>query len=390
MAARVLFHIDINAFFASAEILRNSALEDQPVVVSGLSRRGVVCTASYKAREFGIHSAMPLMEAIQICPQLVVLPCDFDWYEKVSKRFFDYIKSYSPYIEIASIDECYVDMTEVITRYQRPLDLAWQIQQGVLNEIGLHCSIGVASNRFLAKMASDMRKPMGITVLRRQELEKKLWPLSISEMQGIGKKTAPILIRNGIETIGDLANPENESKAMALLGKSGYQKIMNARGYDSASLCFNSTVQSISQSTTLDKDIEEYDEIKATFKTLAKGLANRAKEEKVKGKQLSISIRYTDFSTIVRSTNLQTYTQDESVILENAYLLFDKNHITDQPIRHLGIGLGSLASHDRVIEQISLFEVPKLDRDAILNELNDQLTDGKLIFASSLLKKQNN
>lgn len=388
MAARVIFHIDINAFFASAEVLRNSALDGQPVVVAGLSRRAVVCTASYKAREYGVRSAMPIMEALHLCPDLVVLPCDFEWYEKISKRFFDYIRQYSPYIEVASIDECYVDMTDVIAKYKRPLDLAWQIQQGILKEIGLNCSIGVASNRFLAKMASDMRKPMGITILRRQELDKKLWPLPIQEMQGIGKKTAPLLIKNGIETIGDLAKEENETKVMSILGKSGYQKIMNARGYDNNQLCFSSTVQSISQSMTLDKDIEEYDEIKATFKILAKNLRLRALEEKVKGKTLSISIRYSDFSTIVRSTNLQTYTNDEYMILETAYLLFDKNHVSDQPIRHLGIGLGSLASSDHIIEQISLFESRVMDKEMILNELNEQLTQGKLVFASSLLKNK--
>lgn len=388
MAARVIFHIDINAFFASAEVLRNSALDGQPVVVAGLSRRAVVCTASYKAREYGVRSAMPIMEALHLCPDLVVLPCDFEWYEKISKRFFDYIRQYSPYIEVASIDECYVDMTDVIAKYKRPLDLAWQIQQGILKEIGLNCSIGVASNRFLAKMASDMRKPMGITILRRQELDKKLWPLPIQEMQGIGKKTAPLLIKNGIETIGDLAKEENETKVMSILGKSGYQKIMNARGYDNNQLCFSSTVQSISQSMTLDKDIEEYDEIKATFKILAKNLRLRALEEKVKGKTLSISIRYSDFSTIVRSTNLQTYTNDEYMILETAYLLFDKNHVSDQPIRHLGISLGSLASSDHIIEQISLFESRVMDKEMILNELNEQLTQGKLVFASSLLKNR--
>ena len=179
--ARVLFHIDLNAFFANAEILRNSSYEDVPLVVGSLSRRGVVSTASYSARELGIHSAMPMSQALQICPQLIVLPVDFEWYEQLSQKFFNYIRKYSPYIEPVSIDECFVDVTQVIKKYPRPLDLAWQIQKGLKEETGLSCSIGVGPNRFLAKMASDMRKPMGITVLRKQEIAKKLWPLPIEQ-----------------------------------------------------------------------------------------------------------------------------------------------------------------------------------------------------------------
>ena len=389
MAGRVIFHIDLNSFFASAEVLKNSALEGQPVVVAGMHRRSVVSTASYEARNYGVHSAMPLHMALEKCPQLVVVQGDYAWYEELSIRFFNYVKRFSPYLESASIDECYIDVTEAIRAYKRPLDLAWRIQKGVYEDLRLPCSIGVGPNKFLAKMASDMRKPMGITVLRRQEIERKLWPLSIADMFGIGKKTVPLLERQGIYTIGDFANPANEAKIMALMGKHAYQLIQNARGFGSNRLDYNTSVQSISQSTTLDTNIVEYEEVKSVFKRLANKLSQRAKQEDLRGALISISIRYADFTNAVRSTTISEYTNDADVLLEHALLLFDQ-HNNGKEIRHLGIGLGSLFSKTRTVDQINLFQDVKAeptDSTDILKQLNKQLSTGKLMKASELLKK---
>ena len=389
MAGRVIFHIDLNSFFASAEVLKNSALEGQPVVVAGMHRRSVVSTASYEARNYGVHSAMPLHMALEKCPQLVVVQGDYAWYEELSIRFFNYVKRFSPYLEPASIDECYIDVTEAIRAYKRPLDLAWRVQKGVYEDLRLPCSIGVGPNKFLAKMASDMRKPMGITVLRRQEIERKLWPLSIADMFGIGKKTVPLLERQGIYTIGDFANPANEAKIMALMGKHAYQLIQNARGFGSNRLDYNTSVQSISQSTTLDTNIVEYEEVKSVFKRLANKLSQRAKQEDLRGALISISIRYADFTNAVRSTTISEYTNDADVLLEHALLLFDQ-HNNGKEIRHLGIGLGSLFSKMRTVDQINLFQDVKAeptDSTDILKQLNKQLSTGKLMKASELLKK---
>ena len=370
MAGRVILHIDLNSYFASAEILKNSALEGQPVVVAGLHRRSVVSTASYEARKYGVHSAMPLHMAMEKCPNLVVVQGDYGWYEELP----------------ASIDECYMDVTDVIKDYKRPLDLAWQIQKSVQKDLKLPCSIGVAPNKFLAKMASDMRKPMGITILRKQEVPKKLWPLPISDMWGIGKKTVPLLIKHGITTIGDLADAENESKIMTLLGKHAYTYIQNARGNGSAQLSFNTSVQSISQSTTLDRDITDYEEVKTVLKRLAATLSRRAREDHIKGSLISISIRYFDFTNAVRSTNIHSYTDDANVLLEHALLLFDR-HYNGREIRHLGIGLGSLYSAEHTIDQIDLFQheiQPLNDVEDVLKELNAQLPGAHLIRASDI------
>ncbi|MGX8852538.1 DNA polymerase IV [Amedibacillus sp. YH-ame10] len=390
MAGRVIFHIDLNSYFASAEILKNSALEGQPIVVAGLNRRSVVCTASYEARAFGVQAAMPLHMAMEKCPQLVVVQGSYAWYEELSERFFKYLRRFSPYIEPASIDECFMDVTEAIKAYKRPLDLAWVIQKSVYEDLRLPCSIGVAPNKFLAKMASDMRKPMGITILRKQEVSKKLWPLGIHEMFGIGKKTVPLLLEHGITTIGDLANPENESKVMSLLGKHSYGMIQNARGNGSNQLSYNHTLQSISQSTTLDRDISDYDEVKTVFKRLAMQLSKRAKEDDLKGSLISISIRYFDFSNAVRSQSISDYTNDENTLLEHALLLFDQNN-NGKEIRHLGIGLGSLFSQRKTIDQINLFQKEEdivHDASDVLKELNRQLPQAHLMRASELLRNK--
>lgn len=375
MAGRVLFHIDLNSFYASAEVLKNSALEGLPVAVAGLNRRSVVSTASYEARAYGVHSAMPLLMAKEKCPQLIVVQGDYSWYEELSERFFRFIRQFSPFVEPASIDECYVDVTEVIKQYKRPLDLAWTIQKRLYEELRLPCSIGVGPNKFLAKMASDMRKPMGITVLRKHEIAAKLWPLPITEMWGIGKKSHPLLMANGITTIGDLANPDNEGKIMTLLGKHAYHSIQNARGNDTNVLCFNTTVQSISQSTTLDRDVEDYDEIKTVLRRLARALSKRAQSEELKGRLISVSIRYFDFTNAVRSMSYPEYTNDEAVLFEQALLLFDRNE-NGKAIRHLGIALGSLFSRNRSIDQLHMnleSAKPKDSIEEVLEQLNKQL-----------------
>lgn len=383
--AKVIFHIDLNAFFANAEILRNSALEGQPIAVGGRSKRGVICTASYEAREYGVKAAMPLYEALELCPNLIVLNSDIDYYKEVSNRFFNYLRKYTNLIEIASIDECYMDVTDIIKNYKRPLDLAWEIQTGLLKNYKLKCSIGVGPTKFLAKMASDMRKPLGITVLRRSDIPKKLWPLPIEEMYGIGKKSSKILKEKGINTIYDLVNPNNEMLAKSILKRQYLPLVNSARGYGSDKVIFSRTIQSLSQSNTYNDDICDYQEICGKFKELAIKLSERCKHKRVTGNLISVSIRYYDFKNIVRSKNLDKSINDYETIYEQALQLFDDNY-NGNPIRHLGITIGSLKSSVHHFEQLDLFSNHQPKKD-ILAELNEDLTgDNKLIYASELLK----
>lgn len=385
--ARVIFHIDLNSFYASAEEVLDPSLKGKPVVVSGLSRRSVVSTANYEARAYGVHSAMPIQEALELCPDLVVVKGHYSYYEELSEKFMKLIQSYTPYVEQASIDECYADMTEVIKRYPRPLDLAWQIQRQLKETLQLKCSIGVAPNKFLAKMASDMRKPMGITILRKSEVRKKLWPLSVSDMVGIGKKTAKALNALGIETIGDLAEYPQHEILHKILGKNTTSVIQRCYGIASDEITMNSDAKSMSQSTTFLEDLTDYDEIRAYFKKLAVQLSQRLKQSGMMGNVVSISVRYYTFETIVRSKRLTYPIQDADTLFEQAMMLYDENQ-DEMAVRHVGIGLSHLNTVSSQKIQLSLFEEFKPSTtDDVIKDLNAQLSVPSLVRASSLLKK---
>ncbi|MGI6512668.1 MAG: DNA polymerase IV [Catenisphaera adipataccumulans] len=383
--ARVIFHVDINAFFASAEEMRKPALHGKPVAVGSNSRRGVVSTANYKAREYGVHSAQPMYEAKKLCPDLVIVPADFAYYRALSARFFAYLKKFTPYIEPASIDEGYMDVTETIRHYHRPLDLAYQIQNGLLETLGLHVSIGVAPTKFLAKMASDMRKPMGITVLRRSELKQKLWPLPIESIHGLGKKSAALLRKEGIETIGDFADPDNEQLIIGKLKKNGYQLIRKVRGRSTDRLDVSTTRKSISASRTYDYDLTTLEETGRKVQELCREVVNKMHQEHQMGKMVSLSLRDTEFHTIVRSTTFSNYVDAYPVLYQALMNLLEENF---EPIgyRYVGVHIGSLKYAEKVIIQPSLFEKPVEDTSDIVTQLNKRIDGIHLMKASDLLK----
>lgn len=387
--ARVIFHIDLNSFFASAEILLDPSLQGKPIAVSGHSRRAVISTASYEARAFGVNSAMPNAMALQLCPELIIVNGHHEYYEKLSNQFIEIIHKYTDVVEKASIDECYADMTEIIKNFKKPLDLAWQIQKELLHDLGLKCSIGVAPNKFLAKMASDMKKPMGITVLRIQEVPKKLWPLPIELMRGIGKKTSPTLREIGILTIGDLANSLDITKLRKILGKNTESMINRANGYDDSEIICEWDVKSMSQSTTLNSDLTEYDEIKEIFNELSTSLSRRLMAEDKMGNLLTITIKYYDFNVNTRSKKFSFNLCKQEDLFQNALDLFDEN-TEDKPIRLLGIGVGNLRNMQESQTQLSLFEnkMETSETEKIIDELNKKLRVKKIKKASSLLKKK--
>lgn len=385
--ARVIFHIDLNSFYASAEEILDPSIAGKPVAVSGLSRRSVVSTANYEARAYGVHSAMPIQEAIELCPDLIIVKGHYSYYEELSEKFIQVIHQYTPYVEQASVDECYADMTEIIKKFARPLDLAWQIQKQLKNELKLKCSIGVAPNKFLAKMASDMRKPMGITILRKSEVQKKLWPLPVSDMYGIGKKTSKALNTMGIMTIGDLAQYSNIQLLSKILGKNTKAVIDRCYGISSSEITTNSNMKSMSQSRTFMDDITEYDEIRAHFRRLSYELSSRLKENGIMGNVISISVRYFTFETIVRSKRLIYPIQDADTIFEQAMMLYDENQ-DEMAVRHVGIGISNLNSIASSKIQLNLFEEFKpSSTDDVISDLNRQMKSAHLVRASSLLKK---
>jgi len=384
--SKVILHIDLNAFFAACEVLRDPTLKGKPLIVGGANRRGIVSTASYEARKYGIHSAMPTYKALRLCPNLIIKEPDFKLYHHYSSLFFNYLKDHvSPLLEVASIDECYIDATERLKNNRNPIGFIKELQQTLLQEIGLGCSIGVAPTKFLAKMASNYKKPLGITIYRRRELANTLWKLPINEMYGIGKATAPRLLALDIKTIGDLATTE-DPEVKKLLGKSffTFKEWANGRGSDEV-IAEEEDPKSIGHSSTFMFDTENYEEISALFKEMSNSVSERAKREGKVGLTIQIVMRYYNFENVNRSVTLNKPTNNAITIFYEAMKLFDKNY-KDEPLRLVGVTLQNLSDEGSLVEQLSLFDDfnEKSKTELIIELLNEEYDKPPFLRLSDL------
>lgn len=357
---RVILHVDMNSFYASVEMACDPSLKGKPLAVAGNveERRGIIVTCSYEAREFGVKTTMPLWEAKKLCPELIVKSPDFTRYRAASIGMFELLRQYTDLVEPVSIDEGYMDITES-QQFGSPLEIARSIQTRLLNELDLPCSIGIAPNKFLAKMASNMKKPMGITVLRKRDVERVLWPLDTSEMHGIGKKTAEKLKTIGIKTIGELANG-NEVQLKTLLGVVGSRLKERANGIDARLVSPESAAEfkSIGNSTTLPRDLANQQQLFTILDSLAERVAGRLKRKRVLASVLGVTIRYKDRKTITRSKTLTNPIQESEEISRFAKKLFLK-HWNGDPVRLLGITTSDLTSQDEAVKQLDLFSFEK-------------------------------
>lgn len=395
---QVIFHIDLNAFFASAEVSMHPELANKPLVISGKSKRSIVTTASYEAREFGIHSAMPLFKAQQLCKDLVVRPGNYELYRRLSNEFFTIVASYSEHLEVASIDECFVDVTDIIkSRNMHPKALAKEIQNDVYSKMKLQTSIGIAPNKFLAKMASDMKKPMGITIITRSNIKDLLWPLESKEMIGIGKKTQPRLLEAGMHTIGDIANYDNYPKLREIYGKNALLLYRKANGIDISKI--NSTrnqLKSVGNSITLDKDTTDEEVLVEFLKKLSRQVSTRAIKRDLISNSIAITIKFTRFEKISRQTAIAKYVNDYETILTTAKMLFDANY-NGKPVRLLGVSLNNTIEKSQHKEQISLFDsahepdVPKARSDInnLIDKINSELHMEGVKKASAIINNKN-
>ena len=354
---RVILHIDMNAYFASVAQNANPDLANKPVAVGGTSSRSIITTASYEARKFGVKSAMPVYMAKKLCPKLIIVAPDFRLYEKYTHDFVEIIKKYGKKIELASIDECYVDISEEISKQKSKIAYIKHIQNEIYTQLNLKCSIGVAPNKFLAKMASDMKKPMGITILSKENMIEKMYPLPINSMYGVGKKTALLLNDLGIITIGDFANYSNKFLLEKRLGKFYYVLSQWVNGEDDSEVTTEEIdLKSVGNSTTLIHDTNDYDEIKLVLEELSRKVSNRAESENLFGTRITITIRFEDFRTITRSLTLIEPTNDFEKIYLSALKILDNNYIGANLVRLLGVSLGNVRKRDQFYKQISLFE----------------------------------
>ncbi|QOY36022.1 DNA polymerase IV [Anaerobacillus isosaccharinicus] len=373
---RVIFHVDMNSFYASVEIAFDPSLKGKPVAIAGNAkeRRGIIVTSSYEARAKGVKTTMPIWEAKKHCPELIVMTPNFDRYRKASLQIFQLLREYTPLVEPVSIDEGYMDISAC---YQlgTPLFIAQTIQTRLLKELNLPCSIGIAPNKFLAKMASDMKKPLGITVLRKREVETVLWPLKVGEMHGVGQKTAEKLNKIGIITIGDLARSD-VTRLKASLGINGEKIYARANGIDHRPVDPDAVYdfKSIGNSTTLPADTINLDKIKVILTNLADSVARRMAKKEVCAETIQITIRYFDRKTVTRSQTVLNPISSQAEIYKVALILFTK-HWNGDPVRLLGVTAQQLLEKKNAFKQLDLFNYKKDEKKYELTKIVDQLRD---------------
>lgn len=363
---KIIFHIDLNAFYASVEMILDPHLKNRVFAVGGKGsyfRDGILTTASYKARKYGIKSGMSINEALNRYPRLIIVPNNFPAYHKYSNIFYNYLKQYSNQIYKASIDEVYMDVTE-ISKEIHPLELAKKIQTE-LNEIhGLPVSIGIGPTLFLAKMGSDYRKPLGITVMRKRDVPKKLFPKSIGSVFGIGVKTKERLNDIDIITIADFANLENKNKIIEAVGENIYYSTicdLNGDSTDFVDVNKHLIPQSISNETTLAHDIDILEVLKERLDELFEETYGRLVKEDLICKSVFIKIRYYNFKTTTKTVSLSDYNNDYDQLKFIANELLE-NHYNGTPVRLIGVGFSNIIRKADYKEDRTLFNYEELDK----------------------------
>ena len=372
--ARIIFHVDMNSFYASVEMAYNPKLKGKPLAVAGNpeERKGIIVTSSYEARARGVKTTMPLWEAKKLCPELIVVRPNFERYRETSRKIFQLLAEITPIIEPVSIDEGYMDVTD---HPVHPLQLAKKIQKQLLNELDIPCSIGIGPNKFLAKTASDMKKPLGITVLRIRDLPTKLWPLAIDKMYGVGEKTAEKLKKMNIRTIGDLAKADVYAVSQ-MLGINGERLINRANGLDPRPVDPDSVndFKSIGNSQTLPHDTTDMTEMLQILSQLADRVEERLKRRELKGKTVQLMIRYSNRKTITRSRKLDQFIDDKETIMAVIKDLLTE-HWSQEPVRLLGVTVQDLLEKQYVVEQLDLFTYQEVEKKVAIRETVEQLKE---------------
>ena len=339
---KTIFHVDMDAFFVSVEELLNPALKGKAVVVGGQrNERGVVSAASYEARKFGVHSAMPLRTAAKLCPHAIFLDGHLDLYREHSQKVRTVLQDFSPAVEMASIDEAYVDVTGTEKLHGPPLKTADKLHQQMKARTGLNCSIGIGSSRLMAKICSDQAKPNGILYVLPGQEQSFLAPLDIGKIPGVGKVTRARLNEMGIARIGDLVNLQ-ESVLEDNFGKWGLALAGKARGEDAGGW-FEGEVgeewqaKSISHEHTFGHDTRDLEKIESSLAHLAELVGRRLREQGFSARTIQLKLRYSDFHTITRAHSLAEPTQVDVEIFETVRRLFHDNYESGRAVRLLGV-----------------------------------------------------
>lgn len=344
----VIMHVDMDAFFASVEVVDNPKLSRKPVIVGGTTERGVVSTCSYEARKYGVKSAMPIYMAKAMCPEGVFLPVRYERYVEISNKIFKIFYEITPYVEPLSIDEAYLDITGA---EKAPLDIADIIKSRIKTETGLNISVGISYNKFLAKLASDWNKPNGLKTISADMIPECLFPLSIQKVYGLGKISVKRLNDIGIFTIEQLYNLPKEL-LIEILGKFGIEIYERIRGVDNRKVQITRERKSIGRETTLKADTEDKNQLIEYFKVFAEDISNTMINKNISGKTITIKIKTTSFINHTKSKTLNYYiSSNEDIYKEACNILGDIE--LNEKVRLIGISISTFKGTK--IEQLTMF-----------------------------------
>jgi len=382
---RAILHVDMDAFYASVEQYDQPELKGKPVIVGGTGARGVVAAASYEVRRFGVHSAMPMGEALRRCPHAICIAPRMRRYKEVSKQVFAVFHQFTPQVEGLSLDEAFLDLSASVKLFGSPEDIAQEIKRRIRAATGLTASVGLASNKLLAKIASELGKPDGCVWIRPQEVAMVLDPLPIRRLSGVGKKTAARLEEHGIHTLGQLRLAP-DSVLWPLFGRFTQRMRERAAGVDDRPVVSDWEEKSISAEETFERDIRQHEQLYAEIANLADRTCERMRARQLMAGQVYVKIRRRDFTTYTRQQTFSPPTQDSKIILWIAKRLLG-NWLETQPraaVRLLGVGVAALIP----AQQLDLFAVSKTNgTDALgtaIDRIHEQFGEQALTRASSL------
>ena len=349
----MILHIDMDAFYASVEQLDNPQLNNKCVIVGGTSNRGVVSAASYEARQFGVRSAMPIYQAKQKCPHGIFVPPRMDRYQEVSKKIMAVLRDFSPLVEPVSIDEAYVDVTGCQRLFGEPQEIAWEIKRKIKETVSLTCSVGLAPNKFLAKIASDMQKPDGLTWIPADTVAAFVEALPVGKVPGVGSKMYRQLELLGIRTLGDVQRLPQKT-LLRHLGKFGLRLRALSSGTDDSPVTPYTPHKSISSEHTLAADTRDTELLKRFLLKQSEEVAKQLRKAGVRAKTITIKIKDADFKTVTRRTTMAIPTQSSKTIYRHAAGLIDDFNITKK-IRLIGVGTSGFSPVSASV-QMGLFE----------------------------------
>jgi DNA polymerase-4 len=392
MTARKILHLDLDAFFCAVEELRDPSLRGKPFAVGGSPQgRGVVASCSYAARQYGVHSAMPMAQALRACPHLIVVHGHHSEYSAVSHEVRAIFFDLTPLVEPISIDEAFLDVSDLP---QPAEEIARALQKRIHDELGLPSSLGIASNKLVAKIANNIGKgrhkgptpPMAILAVPPGQEAAFLAPLPVKELWGVGPKTEERLKRMGIHTIGDVARL-NETALAAHFGKMGHDLWLRSRGLDDRPVHLDHEVKSISQETTFMRDVADGDELRHTLARLAENVGYNLRRQGLCAGTVRIKLRWSDFSTHTRQVTLAQPTDADGVITQAACALFEAFWEPGRPVRLLGVGASSLTP---CAHQLSLWETPDEKERRLLAAMDElrQRYGEKVVRRGRSLKKE--